>query len=95
MFRPEEFKAEPWSNDVEFRRELMLLINKYSRENFSNTPDFMLAEYLIDCLEVYEKLTQKREAWYGRTPKPCENPPESPFEVPKTSIESPKDYYEL
>lgn len=79
MFRPGEIIAEPWHNDVEFRRELMLLINKYSRENLSDTPDFMLSDYLIDCLEAYEKLTQKREAWYGRVKVPVENPPD-PFE---------------
>ena len=49
-----------------FLEELTALINKHSRENGSNTPDFLLAEYLVKCLEVFETTTMKRENWYGR-----------------------------
>ena len=50
----------------DFRLELGILINKHSMENGSDTPDFLLAEYLIDCLNAYDKTMQKRERWYGR-----------------------------
>lgn len=49
-----------------FRVEVEHLINRYSRENGSDTPDFILAEYLTDCLDAYDKAIQRREAWYDR-----------------------------
>ena len=50
----------------DFRLELEILINKHSMENGSDTPDFLLAEYLTDCLNAFDKTMQKREKWYGR-----------------------------
>lgn len=38
-----------------FRKELEQLINRYSIENKSNTNDFVLANYIIDCLDAYSK----------------------------------------
>lgn len=50
---------------MSFKRELETLINKHSMENGSNTPDFILAEYLMNCLKVFEIATKQRTAWYG------------------------------
>lgn len=47
-------------------KEIEQVINKNSLENGSNTPDFILAEYLINCLHVFDKTVNKREEWYGR-----------------------------
>jgi hypothetical protein len=44
------------------------LLNSYSRENESNTPDFVLAEYLMNCLIAYEKAIQER----NKAQTPCE-----------------------
>lgn len=55
-----------------FHKELEQLINKYSKENGSNTPDFILAQYLEGCLENFNVITRAREKWYGREPKPVE-----------------------
>jgi len=41
------------SKDTLFKRELTQLINKYSKDNDSNTPDYILAEYLINCLNAF------------------------------------------
>lgn len=49
-----------------FRTELEHLINSHSMENGSDTPDFILAEYLADCLDAFDKALQHREAWYNR-----------------------------
>jgi hypothetical protein len=49
-----------------FRRELREIINKHSKENGSDTPDFILAEYLTDCLRAYDKAVRIREHWYGK-----------------------------
>lgn len=42
-------------------KELQNIINKHSKENKSNTPDFILAEYLNDCLKIFEKIINLRE----------------------------------
>jgi len=41
-----------------FYDELTSLLNRTSQENFSDTPDFVLAEYLINCLHAYELATK-------------------------------------
>lgn len=48
--------------DPEFRRELSELLNKHCKENGSNTPDFILADYLADCLDVFDRIEQRRNA---------------------------------
>ena len=45
----------------EFVRELAHVINKYSVENRSDTPDFMLADFMAGCLNVYENTIRNRE----------------------------------
>ena len=50
---------------ITFKRELESLLNRYSKENDSNTPDFLLSEYLIDCLEVYNKALKNRDKWFN------------------------------
>ena len=46
-------------------KDIKGLINKYSREQDSNTPDFILAEYLVNCLDAFELASNRREVWYG------------------------------
>ena len=47
-----------------FKKELEELINKNSMENESNTPDFILAEYLTECLLTFNETQKKRNNWY-------------------------------
>ena len=51
---------------LSFRNELEHLINQYSLENGSNTPDGILADYLVDCLQAFDRAVLSREKWYGR-----------------------------
>lgn len=51
-----------------FKQELAELINRYSLENTSDTPDFILAEYLNNCLTMFNLATQQRTAWYKPRP---------------------------
>lgn len=53
--------------------EIRSTLNRYSAENGSNTPDFILAEYLIGCLEAFDMAVAAREVWYGR-PSPADKP---------------------
>ena len=52
---------------TEFRTKLEHLINSESMENTSNTPDFILAEYLYNCLDAFDKATNSRESWYQKS----------------------------
>ena len=53
-----------------FEKELLELINRHSMENASNTPDYILAQYMEACLTAFNTATQQRENWYGRDPSP-------------------------
>lgn len=53
--------------ETTFKEALENLINGYSLENGSNTPDFILAEYMTDCLLAYEKAVGSRDKW-GKVP---------------------------
>jgi hypothetical protein len=50
--------------------ELRELINRRSIESRSNTPDFILAEYMLTCLRAFEKASKDRELWYGKELRP-------------------------
>ncbi len=48
---------------LNFREELENLINRHSMENNSDTPDFILTSYLLNCLEAFDIATIAREKW--------------------------------
>lgn len=54
----------------DFERELTDIINKYSMENGSNTPDYILAGYITDCLVAFNRAIVSRAGWYGRLDEP-------------------------
>lgn len=50
---------------TDFKSELRAIINRCSMENGSNTPDFLLASYLVKCLENFNMAVTARDNWYG------------------------------
>lgn len=48
--------------------EIASALNRYSAENESNTPDFILAKFLLGCLQAWDNGVRERERWYGRSP---------------------------
>jgi len=54
----------------DFRRELTDLINRQSMESRSNTPDYILGQYLEGCLLAFDTAVQQRETHYGRDSRP-------------------------
>ncbi len=48
---------------TDFERELSALLNKHCRDNDSNTPDFILAKYINDCLNAFVLAMDKRDSW--------------------------------
>jgi hypothetical protein len=65
-------------NYTEFRQRLEHLINTNTMENGSSTPDFILAEYLVNCLKNFDETVSAREKWFGRGELPNSVPPTQP-----------------
>ncbi len=70
------------SPQLSLEGELREIINRHSAENGSDTPDFVLAQYLIGCLNLFDSAVGRRELWYGRGPRaarlvgrPADSPP--------------------
>lgn len=52
------------------RDEVADLLNRHSRENRSNTPDYLLAHFLMASLDAFERTVNDRDRWYGIKPSP-------------------------
>lgn len=50
----------------EFRTELTDLLNKHNMDVVTGTPDFILAELLLDTLMFFGNAVKNREEWFGR-----------------------------
>lgn len=57
------------TNEVKFARELTSLLNRYSKENDSDTPDYVLAGYLIGCLRNFNCAIGNKNNHEGRKRK--------------------------
>lgn len=51
--------------------EFARVINCASAENASNTPDFILGQFLSAALAAFNVAVQQRETWYGRDARPA------------------------
>lgn len=48
-----------------FRSELEQLLNGHAKEHESNTPDFVLAQFIERALDAFDVATRARDHWYG------------------------------
>ena len=48
---------------TQLRKDIEDSINRNSAESGSNTPDFILAEYLMSCLSAYDIAVTSRDGW--------------------------------
>ena len=48
-----------------FEKKLREIINEHCLENESDTPDFILTEYMLDCMDAFTDATRARDKWYG------------------------------
>ncbi len=55
---------------VVLAEELRRLLNITSRDNTSNTPDYVLAEFMLAALTAFEAGIKERDRWYGIAPTP-------------------------
>ena len=44
--------------------QLRGLLNRFSQDNDCNTPDYILAMYLLDSLAAYKRAVKERDRWY-------------------------------
>lgn len=49
---------------TDFQKELEQLINRHSIENESHTPDFILAQYMMNCIFAFNDAVKARTEWY-------------------------------
>ena len=61
--------VKPVESKVTFTHELKLLIKKYTLENGSDTPDYILAKYLANYLKAFDGAVKARTEWYSKGEK--------------------------
>ena len=52
------------------RDEIEHTLNRHSAEGGSQTPDYILAAFLTNCLVAFDLAVKDRDAWHGFTPWP-------------------------
>jgi len=57
-------KKRKYDSEARFKRELAALLNRYSLESESMTPDYVVAEYLIGCLQAWNQAQKLRCAFF-------------------------------
>lgn len=55
--------------DNGLRDEIEASLNRYSIDNATNTPDFILSRLLLDCLKAYDNAVNARDDWFRREPE--------------------------
>ena len=58
-------KPAPVMQQTPFAEALEQLLNDHSREQDSNTPDFLLSEFLQGCLTLWNRTVIERDKWRG------------------------------
>jgi hypothetical protein len=57
-----DYSEKNYNLEMELRR----VLNSFCQENESNTPDWILAVYVLDCLDAFNRAVNDRERYYGR-----------------------------
>ena len=56
----------------DFRKDLIALLNAHGIDNQTNTPDYLLGDYLLACLKAFDSTVQARDTWHSPTKPPTE-----------------------
>jgi hypothetical protein len=59
--------------NASLEQNLTEVLNSFCEENKSNTPDFVLAKFLLGCLDSFHLASNLREQWYGRMTEDMED----------------------
>ena len=72
--KPERVDEPQITDDApDFRSELCELLNRHSIENRSDTPDWILRNFLCDALRAFDVAVCQRSDWYGTEVKARES----------------------
>lgn len=61
------------ATEKDLTTKISSLLNAASRENASDTPDFILAEFMVAALNSFEAATRARTLWHGGSVKDLES----------------------
>ncbi len=64
---------EPPAPERSLPEDLRALLRRHSAENGSDTPDLVLADFLLDALSAFNDAVTAREDWYGHRHAPGED----------------------
>jgi len=71
----------------ELRKGFAEVINRHSGENEANVPDFILADYLVRCFNVFNHTVLSRDKWYSVHLEPCNSHFTKDEDAPKNNVE--------
>lgn len=71
-----------------FEDQLRRLLNTWSMEKTSDTPDFVLCRYMALCLETFSTAVRARDHWYGFKPFDANAATNTPTSKPEKVAES-------
>lgn len=60
-----ERTKELFKDEYVVKKEIKDILNRKSVDNLCNTPDSIMAEYLIDCIMAYKKIHDANDNWHG------------------------------
>ena len=50
----------------QFKKEMSELLRKYSDMYSSETPSYILVEYIFNCLDNFDKMSKARDHWFKK-----------------------------
>lgn len=53
-------------NSKQLEKDIEVLMNQYNVDTMTDTPDFILASYLMTCLRNYMVTKTDTEEWFGK-----------------------------
>ena len=53
-------------NSKQLEKDIEVLMNQYNIDTMTDTPDFILASYLMTCLRNYMITKTDTEEWFGK-----------------------------
>lgn len=67
--------------------EIARTLNAFCKDEESDTPDWILAQYLLKCLEAWRYATVQRDAWFDFRPWKKDKTQQAMLNVKKCFVE--------
>lgn len=56
---------EDLAKEANFEQELCALLNRYGKDTETETPDYILAQFLTACIKGLAVTNAERDAWFN------------------------------